>query len=91
MLVRERRKHIRDDLLYTYVCMYIALSVGFVHFVFYTHRDFLCTLALMTINFQVSEKISFIDQISLFTISLLIIRCFLVQFLCSDDLQVVNF
>jgi hypothetical protein len=91
MLVRERCKYVRDGLLYTYICMCIALSVGFVHCFSITYRDFLCMRTNKTVNFQVSEKLSFIEQITLFTISLLISRCYFGQFLCSDDLQVVNF
>jgi hypothetical protein len=56
MLVRERRKHVRDGLLYTYIYVCVlpyrsALSTAFPLF-----RDFLCTRARVRLNFQVSEK-----------------------------------
>jgi hypothetical protein len=69
MLVRERRKHVRDGLLYTFICICIALSVDFVHYVFVNYRDFLYARANKTINYQVSQKIPFINQISVSTIS----------------------
>jgi hypothetical protein len=52
----ERCKHVHEDLLYTFISMRIVLLVGFVHCVWITYREFLCTRTWERLTIEFFQK-----------------------------------